>query len=387
MNELTKRKDYINTNTYISQTENGTTLGNVRVLLSDVKIPADISSSRLTVNYTADVINAANYYPYGEEISKQTWTGGYNLPSLFGYNGMLKDNHIAGEGNAYYTLFREYDPILGRWWSADPMRAKYAGMSPYLAFGANPVMFTDVRGDDAYTFTDEPQKVVDDLNSFEQNRPKSDNYTGNLTFSYSIINSDLNLYKINALKSDETSSMDQWDNTMFEMTINPDKHVLLLAYGDMAQVTNNDNNLSYIIEGAYLGHYTPSASTIFQSSSTVSVGVAAINKPNLRQFESIGFMLAGEVISHEFIESYLSAKSDLSMEDAHSRTLLIQPKINTLTKREIFNFDQSGRRHKNIYYSMPGISEKLIVNYIIGGPINGYTLSPSSIINELFRRR
>ena len=41
---------------------------------------------------------------------------------------MLKHNHISGEGNAYYTLFREYDPTLGRWWSADPMRAKYAVM-------------------------------------------------------------------------------------------------------------------------------------------------------------------------------------------------------------------------------------------------------------------
>ena len=56
---------------------------------------------------------------------------------------MLKDNHIAGEGNAYYTLFREYDPSLGRCWSADPKRAKYPDMSPYIAFGANPVRFTD----------------------------------------------------------------------------------------------------------------------------------------------------------------------------------------------------------------------------------------------------
>ena len=60
---------------------------------------------------------------------------------------MQKHNHIAGEGNTYYTLFREYDPILGRWWSADPMRDKYVGMSPYLAFGANPVRFVDLGGD------------------------------------------------------------------------------------------------------------------------------------------------------------------------------------------------------------------------------------------------
>ncbi len=103
--------------------------GNLRVLLSDVKIPSDISSGRLSANYTADVLYAANYYPYGEEIPEQTWTADNELPYLFGYNGMLKDNHIAGEGNAYYTLFREYDPILGRWRRADPLRAKYPSMS------------------------------------------------------------------------------------------------------------------------------------------------------------------------------------------------------------------------------------------------------------------
>ncbi len=122
-------------------------LGNVRVMLSDIKMPADITSDRLTVNYTADVLNAANYYPYGEEIPQQTWNAAYELPYLFGYNGMLKDNHISGEGNAYYTLFREYDPTLGRWWSADPKRDSFPTFSPYLAFKGNPIKFVDIFGD------------------------------------------------------------------------------------------------------------------------------------------------------------------------------------------------------------------------------------------------
>ncbi len=78
--------------------------------------------------------------------------------------GLMTDNHIAGEGNAYYTLFREYDPTLGRWWSADPMRAKYAGMSPYLAFGANPISFTDSSGLDLQVTTEKGKElfVLDD---------------------------------------------------------------------------------------------------------------------------------------------------------------------------------------------------------------------------------
>ena len=55
---------------------------------------------------------------------------------------MMKDNHVAGEGNAYYTLFREYDPDLGRWWRPDPIFQPW--QSPYSAFDGNPIMLTDV---------------------------------------------------------------------------------------------------------------------------------------------------------------------------------------------------------------------------------------------------
>jgi RHS repeat-associated protein len=74
---------------------------------------------------------------------------------------MYKTNHIAGEGNAYNTLFREYDPNLGRWWSLDPLRAKYPGMSPYLTFKGSPINYndpygtTEVRvGDNSHNFRD-----------------------------------------------------------------------------------------------------------------------------------------------------------------------------------------------------------------------------------------
>ena len=173
-------------------------LGNVRVLLSDVKIPADISSSRLTVNYTADVINAANYYPYGEEISKQTWTGGYNLPSLFGYNGMLKDNHIAGEGNAYYTLFREYAPDLGRWWSADPKKDSLPSFSPYVSMRANPINRIDPKGDADYIYTD------------SDSEPKVENDWGLVEF----LNEDRYFIEVNGKRyqanSKETVELTDW---------------------------------------------------------------------------------------------------------------------------------------------------------------------------------
>ena len=78
---------------------------------------------------------------------------------------MLKDYHIAGEGNTYYTLFREYDPTPGRWWNADSLRTKYPDMSPYLAFGANPICLPDVIGDDLIHYRTNGSK---DCSKFEK---------------------------------------------------------------------------------------------------------------------------------------------------------------------------------------------------------------------------
>ena len=81
------------------------------------------------------------------------------LPYLFGYNGMMKDNHVAGEGNAYYTLFREYDPDLGRWWRPDPIFQPW--QSPYSAFDGNPIMLTDVWGlESAYTTQEDGETIL-----------------------------------------------------------------------------------------------------------------------------------------------------------------------------------------------------------------------------------
>ncbi|MGE5479193.1 MAG: RHS repeat-associated core domain-containing protein, partial [Chloroflexota bacterium] len=71
----------------------------------------------------------------------------------FGFTGHLKDNNIRpdkGDGANYSTLFREYDAIIGRWWSADPLRAKYAGMSPYNYSSNNPIIRYDPLGSTDY---------------------------------------------------------------------------------------------------------------------------------------------------------------------------------------------------------------------------------------------
>jgi RHS repeat-associated protein len=66
----------------------------------------------------------------------------------YGMGGMEKDNEINGNNNSYTTLFRQYDPRIGRWLSLDPAMKKYPFQSPYAAFNDNPMYFTDPFGDD-----------------------------------------------------------------------------------------------------------------------------------------------------------------------------------------------------------------------------------------------
>ncbi len=65
---------------------------------------------------------------------------------LFGFNGVEKENDLYGEGNAYTTFFRAYNPRLARWMSIDPKAD--AWQSPYTSMDNNPINLADPMGDD-----------------------------------------------------------------------------------------------------------------------------------------------------------------------------------------------------------------------------------------------
>lgn len=53
------------------------------------------------------------------------------------------------------TLYQESDlspTIITRWWSVDPLSAKYPSMSPYNSFGNNPILYVDPDGMDIIDF-------------------------------------------------------------------------------------------------------------------------------------------------------------------------------------------------------------------------------------------
>ena len=60
---------------------------------------------------------------------------------------MEKDDEVKGSGNSYTTLFRQYDPRIGRWLSIDPESKQFADLTPYNNNENNPIINADPNGD------------------------------------------------------------------------------------------------------------------------------------------------------------------------------------------------------------------------------------------------
>ena len=66
----------------------------------------------------------------------------------YGFNGMEKDDEVAGDGNSYTSYYRQYDPRVAKWKSIDPKNRAYT--SPYSGFSNNPILLLDPQGDSTY---------------------------------------------------------------------------------------------------------------------------------------------------------------------------------------------------------------------------------------------
>ena len=91
--------------------------------------------------FLADVLSYTNPYPYGMPQPGRSLTHGRYR---YGFNGVEQDGEIIGDGNRFSTLFRQYDPRLGRWWSNDPITHSWE--SPYAAMGGNPIHCRNALG-------------------------------------------------------------------------------------------------------------------------------------------------------------------------------------------------------------------------------------------------
>jgi RHS repeat-associated protein len=81
------------------------------------------------------------YYPYGFQTAG-SWTRELNSNSYL-YNQGSESNTNTGW---YETMFRDYDPVLGRFMQVDPLAAKYDNWSPYHYAFNDPVFWNDPSG-------------------------------------------------------------------------------------------------------------------------------------------------------------------------------------------------------------------------------------------------
>ena len=64
----------------------------------------------------------------------------------YGFQRQEKDDELKGEGNSLNYKFRMHDPRVGRFFSVDPLTAKYPHYSPYSFSGNKVIAFGELEG-------------------------------------------------------------------------------------------------------------------------------------------------------------------------------------------------------------------------------------------------
>jgi RHS repeat-associated protein len=122
-------------------------LGNVLATIGDRKIPNDGAVvDKIAEYYTAALISAQDYYPFGMEMPGRTFVLSTGQGSRYGFNGKEKDPSEFGALTHYDYGFRIYNPALGRFLSVDPLRGEYPWYTPYQFAGNMPVGAIDLDG-------------------------------------------------------------------------------------------------------------------------------------------------------------------------------------------------------------------------------------------------
>jgi hypothetical protein len=105
-----------------------------------------------TINKLNQMIQAINYLSKNMiEAVYKVMEHGYSCCTYrYGFNGMEKDDEIAGSGNSYTAEFWEYNPRIGRRWNIDPVVKPWE--SSYACFANNPTLYIDPRGNDKIKF-------------------------------------------------------------------------------------------------------------------------------------------------------------------------------------------------------------------------------------------
>ena len=136
--------DYVLRELHLKRYELKDHLGNVRVIVADVK-DATLGLQGQPREFAAILKHYSNYYPFGMEKPSMVYDkGGYR----YGFNGQEQVNEMAGAANHNTALFWEFDIRTARRWNLDPVKKSNASL--YVVFSNNPIIYIDPNGDTDY---------------------------------------------------------------------------------------------------------------------------------------------------------------------------------------------------------------------------------------------
>jgi LysM repeat protein len=196
--------------------ELGNHLGNVLAVISDKKFGHD-GGSGIIDYFDADMVSGNDYYPFGMMMPGRK----YSQPSAkyrYSINGQEKESDL--NENITSALYWEYDSRIGRRWNADPVVKEYE--SPYSCFSNNPILSTDILGDDS----NDPK---------DKHKIKKGETLSGIAKKYAVSVKDLQA--MNDIKNPNIIKAGQ------EIFVNPERNFLIAPYADPAN--NNGINAQY----------------------------------------------------------------------------------------------------------------------------------------------
>ncbi|MFN4233855.1 MAG: RHS repeat domain-containing protein [Bacteroidia bacterium] len=149
-------------------------LGNVLVVVSDCKLPLDTDNDTIVDGYSADIVSAQDYSPFGVILDNRNWS---SSDYRYSFNGKEQDNEVSGTGNTINYDARILDTRLGRFLSVDPLTAKFPMLTPYQLSSNNPILNVDLDGLEGVSY-----RVV-----------KKDETTGEVTAIKRVVEVDIHL--------------------------------------------------------------------------------------------------------------------------------------------------------------------------------------------------
>lgn len=117
-------------------------LGSVNMTQTDRHTP--VNSGGNVTFYRQDMQSAEDFTPFGMSMPGKVFDAG--AAYSYKFNGKERMYEINGKSNQYDYGMRIYDPRGGRFWSVDPLTAKYPWYTPYQFAGNKPINSIDLDG-------------------------------------------------------------------------------------------------------------------------------------------------------------------------------------------------------------------------------------------------